>query len=119
MNSKREAAIEASWEHQGITNWRPPTPKELREVHDEAVRFGYDAGLRDSGGEWVAVSEKLPEKTGRYETTTSDGYVCNAGFISESQKWVGSFDLVDPETKIIAWREISEPYTQEKTNDKE
>lgn len=66
---------------------------------------------------WIPVEKRLPGKSGRYETTTSDEAVCYTGWISEQEKWVGAFNMVNPDVAIIAWRPLPEPYVEQEGKD--
>lgn len=73
---------------------------------------GYLQGAEDAlqeerpQGEWVPVSEKLPEKTGYY-LVTRKGYsiknhVKRVGYDANAKRW--------SEGSIIAWQPLPEPY---------
>lgn len=90
-----------------------------REAAFEQYNAGYDAGLRDSGGEWVAVSERLPEISFRQFLVTNVSATGQARV--RYAYWDGSEWLMPYKdviySNVTAWRELPEPYNQEKTND--
>lgn len=55
--------------------------------------------------QWVPVTERLPEKSGKYETTLNDGIVDDVIFSKASKEWIiwGK--------NVIAWRERPAPYS--------
>ena len=62
MNEQREKLKEAAWQKEGVTMFRAPTPRELRQVFDNA----FDAGC-DARNEWHKIETvrdlPTPDKT--------------------------------------------------------
>ena len=59
--------------------------------------------LKENKGEWIPVSERLPEKNTKvYLACCDDGYVTSIMY--DSGKW-----LIN-DTNIIAWMPLPEPY---------
>ena len=59
-------------------------------------------------GEWVPVSERLPEKNGYYLVTrkgfSMKNHVKRVGYDANAKRW--------SEGSIIAWQELPEPYKE-------
>ena len=60
---------------------------------------------------WIPVGEKLPEigNIEDYWVCTDKGYMCKAEWIS----WHWNYYNIPIGEKIIAWRELPEPYREE------
>ena len=61
------------------------------------------------GGLWIACSERLPEKNGRYLVTNSAWGAMEVDW----NAWVDG-EWLYPNTKPIAWMPLPEPYKEEK-----
>jgi hypothetical protein len=59
MNEKRDKAREEAWKNLGITMFRPPTPKELKDVFDYAFNNGWMYGVRDQREMYSKMIEEL------------------------------------------------------------
>ena len=63
--------------------------------------------LDENKGEWIPVSERLPEKSGEYLIAIKDrGYTEISWFYFADKKW--SYRNVD----IVAWAYVPEPYKE-------
>lgn len=82
---------------------------------DKGYDFGYADGHREGyelgktsrpQGEWIPVSERLPEKTGYYLVTRKGfsikNHVKRVGYDANTKRW--------SEGSIIAWQPLPEPY---------
>lgn len=111
MNSKREAAFE---------QYNREQSGDFTDLTSEQIyHAGYDAGVRDSGGEWVAVSQE-PTEEGVYFVTVDDDSVGEPSVFEAY--WNGAEFVTNDVFRadigtVVAWRELPEPYNQEKTND--
>jgi hypothetical protein len=64
-------------------------------------------------GEWIPVEERLPDLSGKYLVTATDGdeFVDIAYFDREAFNGEGCFDYGD----VLAWVPLPTPYTDENT----
>ena len=56
---------------------------------------------------WISVSEKLPEKDGRYFVTVKRGYVTTAIWVGFAEDW----------NEVTAWMPLPEPYKASPTGE--
>lgn len=98
--------------------WHDHVPNETLDAMPawkRGFRFGWRAALESA---WVPVSERLPEKNGWYEvstTGTTDILNKRVPFVSGDNFCDGEFD--DP--YVYAWRECHDPapYKEVETNE--
>ena len=66
-------------------------------------------------GEWIPCSERLPEEARAIEVTMYDGSRAIGHFYKSLETWFDSINggAID----VIAWKEPSEPWEEEKDND--
>ena len=65
-------------------------------------------------GEWIPVSERLPDKPGSYRVTclyADKWYRVKDDLFYSDKTW--AYDNIYRERKVIAWKEIEEPYKGE------
>ena len=75
---------------------------ELEEIRAEGENF-----VKPKTGEWVPVTERLPENGGRYLVSYSSGYVATAYYYELGLKWNSATT-----ERIIAWMPLPEPYKE-------
>ena len=93
-----EAAAQACWE-------RGSDP------YDMGMADGIGGAINDlarilTRSDWIPVIERLPERSGYYLATMSNGQVIRAYFFIDSKGWITPTD-------VIAWQELPAPYRGE------
>lgn len=66
-------------------------------------------------GEWIPCSERLPEEARAIEVTMYDGSRAIGHYYKRLEAWFDSIN--DGAIDVIAWKEPSEPWEEEKDND--
>lgn len=66
-------------------------------------------------GEWIPCSERLPKEARAVEVTMYDGNRAIGHFYNRLDTWFDSIN--DGAIDVIAWKEPSEPWEEEKDND--
>ena len=90
-------------------------------VPNEYMR-GYEAAEREykrPTGEWVPVSERVPEIATRCIVQLSNGYITIGEYFSIA-KWTlieTSLQFVYPKETVTAWMSLPQPYKEEAEND--
>ena len=64
---------------------------------------GYEDGKKDAAQRWIPVTERLPEKTGKYLVSVKNGNVYAGTFSA----YEGAFNCA-----ATAWMELPEPYKE-------
>lgn len=72
---------------------------ELEEIRAEGENF-----VKPKTGEWIPVTERLPEEDGGYLVTVKRGYVTTAVWIGITKLW----------NEVTAWMPLPEPYKEDK-----
>ena len=63
--------------------------------------------------EWIPVSERLPEESGTYLTTTAKGSVCTDHFYANSNDICGRHWSYHRRREPIAWKPLPKPYRED------
>lgn len=87
------------WQHYSQYHWRG----EERRILARTIK-SIQAILTRS--DWIPVIERLPERSGYYLATMSNGQVIRAYFFIDSKGWITPTD-------VIAWQELPAPYRGE------
>ena len=97
--------------------------KSLRNMFERGYKHGYEDALKKNKGEWIPVSERLPESSGVYIVSRwfSDGeesaILTDANYYDGCGEWYNDNrinwgrELVTD--KIVAWQPLPEPYKAE------
>ena len=77
---------------------------QIKEIRAEGENF-----VKPKTGEWIPVTERLPENGGRYLVNYSSGYVTMTYYYEFAATWA-------PTTteRIVAWMPLPEPYKEDK-----
>lgn len=103
--------------------------KRAREMADLGIKQleyaynqGYEQGKRERLQEWIPVSKRLPEKSGKYwctfgvtNLTGSDYYTTESDakkLFDDSEEYIGW-----QSQNVIAWMPLPKPYERGKDND--
>lgn len=89
---------------------------------EQIYHAGYDAGLRDAAGEWVAMNQGIPERQPNTHYSqvpclvTYRGEVKVLVFNHEHMVWddESADDFYCQLADVTAWKYLPEPYKQEK-----
>ena len=75
------------------------------EAHSMGYDVGYTKGLEDARpkGEWIPVSERLPDKNGNYLVCLDNGEI-TTGIFDEEELFMGFWGY------MTAWQPLPEPY---------
>lgn len=80
----------------------------IHEATEQAYKNGYDKGYADGRPKWIPVSERLPDKSGRYLICEELGRVMIAGW--DTSCWFGGHSYSEFTVyKATNWMPLPEP----------
>jgi hypothetical protein len=67
---------------------------------NNVIRKTVEEIKRAKVGHWIPVSERLPDKNGRYLVTVKQGYITFGAWVDVAENWA----------QVTAWMPLPEPY---------